>query len=30
MVPLFLLHIIADATLVLAAMYSIVPVLWTL
>lgn len=29
MVPLFLLHIIADATLVLAAMYSIVPDLWT-
>lgn len=30
MVPLFLLHVIADATLVLAAMYSIVPDLWTL
>lgn len=30
MVPLFLLHIIADATLVLGAMYSIVPDLWTL
>jgi hypothetical protein len=30
MVPLFLLHIIADATLVLTAMYSIVPDLWTL
>jgi hypothetical protein len=29
MVPLFLLHIIADVTLVLAAMYSIVPDLWT-
>lgn len=28
MVPLFLLHIIADATLVLAAMYSIIPDLW--
>jgi hypothetical protein len=30
MVPLFLLHIIADATLVLAAMYSIGPDLWHL
>jgi hypothetical protein len=30
MVPLFLLHVIADATLVLGAMYSIVPDLWTL
>lgn len=30
MVPLFLLHVIADGALVLAAMYSIVPDLWTL
>ncbi|MDW5562127.1 MAG: hypothetical protein SA339_02790 [Methanomassiliicoccus sp.] len=30
MVPLFLLHIIADAALVLGAAYSIVPDLWTL
>jgi hypothetical protein len=29
MVPIFLIHIIADATLVLGAMYSILPDLWT-
>jgi hypothetical protein len=28
--PIFALHIIADATLVLAGQYSIVPDLWTL
>ncbi len=28
--PIFLIHIIADATLVLGAMYSMVPDLWTL
>ncbi len=30
MIPLFLLHIIADAALVLGGMYSMVPDLWTL
>lgn len=30
MLPIFLIHIIADATLVLGAMYSMVPDLWTL
>jgi hypothetical protein len=30
MLPIFLIHIIADATLVLAAMYSMIPDLWTL